>query len=757
MGAYLMAQWRNRLLTTLLAGTFAASAFGATPVILVLSNRADLISGGDALVEVKWPAGVKPEAGSVTLNGAPVTASFAQRANGRYMGLVAGLKDGANALVARYSGGAAQINITNHPIGGPVFSGPQVEPWICQTAGIAAAGPGPGGPVGPGGGSGRGGRGASGGAGFGRGAPAGGFPGGRGVVPSPSLGPATDAQCNAPTVFYFIYRTTGNQFAAYDPAKPRPADMATATTDAGVKVDYVVRVERGAMDRGIHEIAVLYDPAKPWTPWEKQPQWNGKLYIPFGAGCEFSHSQGNPGSVQNDMALSRGFMVASSSNTQYGTHCNDVTSAETVMMLKEHITETYGEIRYTMSTGGSGGAHQQNLISSDYPGLLQGIMPSQHFQDTWTPYREFADCGLLARYYAQQASAGTPWSESQKARTDGHATASICEGPVNTFMASRTSTYIGPAVSQGCANNPWTWSLANPSGVRCSLQDYQIAVFGKRTPDATDPVGYAKRPLDNTGLQYGLVALKNGDITPQMFVDLNVHIGCYDINGVWQQQRCQADAGSVKIAYSSGRVTNGKQMAQVAMIDLRDNDDREEHYNFRTWVTRARLVKANGSAENQAIWRETDAGARNGTLAFDTMNEWLGRIEADKSSAVLAQKVIKNRPALAVDTCFEGTTPVEASKCDAVYHTFTDTRVAAGEPATSDILKCQLKPLNKADYGVAFSEAQWAALAAAFPSGVCDFSRPGVDQVTPEPWQSFAQGPGGKPLGPAPVSAAVSR
>ncbi len=744
-----------------LLSALSACAAAAPPKILVLSNRADLISGGDALVEIDWPAGTKTAAASVTLNGTPITAAFDTRVDGRYLGLVAGLREGGNVLNARYSGGASQITITNHPTGGPVFSGPQVQPWICQTTG-ATAGPVPaGGPSGgsgrggPGGGSGRGGRGAGFGAGGGSGRGPGGPGGGRGGVASPSLGPALDGQCNAPTVFFYVYKTTGNQFAAYDPAKPRPADMSTTTTDAGVTTDYIVRIERGTMDRGIHEIAVLYNPAKPWTPWNRQPQWNGKLYIPFGSGCEFSHTQGNPGPVQNDMALSRGFMVASSSNTQYGTHCNDVVSAETVMMLKEHITETYGEIRFTMATGGSGGAHQQNLLSSNYPGLLQGIMPTQHFQDTWTPYREFADCGLLARFYAVRLTGGAAWTETQKARTDGHATASICEGPVNTFMASRTDAYINPAVSAGCQGFPWAWSVTNPTGERCTLQDYQIAVFGKRAPDATDPTGYAKRPLDNTGLQYGLVALKAGDITPQMFVDLNAAIGCYDINGVWQPKRCEADAGSVKIAYSSGRVTNGRQMAKVAMIDLRDNDDREEHYNFRTWVTRARLQKANGTSANQAIWRETGGGARNTALAFDTMSEWLMKVAADKSAAALEQKILKTRPALAVDTCFDGTTPTDAAKCDAVYHTFTDTRVAAGEPTASDILKCQLKPLNRADYGVTFTAEQWTTLQKAFPSGVCDYSRPGVDQVTPEPWQTFAAGPGGKPLGPAPVSVAA--
>src|SRR5204862_4723158 len=128
----------------------------------------------------------------------------------------------------------------------------------------------------------------------------------------------------------------------------------------------------------------------------------------------------------------------------YGSHCNDVVSAETVMMLEEHIRETYGAIRYTMASGGSGGAHQQNLIAANYPGLLQGIMPSQHFQDTWTPYREFADCGLLARYYKDRSASGAAWTEEQKAATDGHANASTCEGPIPTFMASRTDMYLNP-------------------------------------------------------------------------------------------------------------------------------------------------------------------------------------------------------------------------------------------------------------------------------------------------------------------------
>ena len=68
------------------------------------------------------------------------------------------------------------------------------------------------------------------------------------------------------------------------------------------------------------------------------------------------------------------------------------------------------------------------------------------------------------------------------------------------------------------------------------------------------------------------------------------------------------------------------------------------------------------------------------------------------------------------------------------------------------MMKCELKPLVKADYFVSFSDGQWSRLQAVFPNGACDYSKPGVGQVAPEPWQTFVDGPGDRPLGAAPVS-----
>jgi len=82
-------------------------------------------------------------------------------------------------------------------------------------------------------------------------------------------------------------------------------------------------------------------------------------------------------------------------------------------------------------------------------------------------------------------------------------------------------------------------------------------------------------------------------------------------------------------------------------------------------------------------------------------------------------------------------------------------RQVAGGPLSENVLKCDLKPLDffSADYnGVLFDGSQKARLQAVFPIGVCDWTKPGVEEVRADPWTTFADGPGGRPLGEPPVS-----
>jgi hypothetical protein len=79
-------------------------------------------------------------------------------------------------------------------------------------------------------------------------------------------------------------------------------------------------------------------------------------------------------------------------------------------------------------------------------------------------------------------------------------------------------------------------------------------------------------------------------------------------------------------------------------------------------------------------------------------------------------------------------------------------------PMTDDTLRCELKPLDRGDYGDGtFTDAQWAQMAAIFPAGVCDFTKPGLGRHPTVKWQSYQDDAGrvvygGRPLGAAPKS-----
>src|SRR4051794_18249199 len=99
-------------------GSAAADARSRPGAIKIrtLSNRADLISGGNALVRITLPRHARVKRLKVTLNGRRVTAAFSHRTGRTFEGVVEQLRLGRNRLVAtapRARG--ARLTITNHP------------------------------------------------------------------------------------------------------------------------------------------------------------------------------------------------------------------------------------------------------------------------------------------------------------------------------------------------------------------------------------------------------------------------------------------------------------------------------------------------------------------------------------------------------------------------------------------------------------------------------------------------------------------
>jgi hypothetical protein len=755
--------------------------------IKTLSNRADLISDGDALVEVRVPKTVPMKKVTLTLNGADVGSAFvADDQASTLRGVLTGLRVGANVFIADSNGQGkgrpwASLTITNHLRGGPVLLGSQTTPWICATPAPVAE---------------------------------------SGNTPASNASGLTtvavDAQCNIATEFKLFYRTTtpGCSSALPDPSPPAappsnncfkpyvvgstPADLATTTTTTGLKVPYIVRVERGTMNRGIYDIAVLFDPTQmsPWTPLAPQAQWNGKVLYSFGGSTGQPRQQFR--TEQNwadDSALSRGFMVVDNSLTDSLYNSNRVLVSETLMMMKEHIVDRYGEIKYTMGNGCSGGSIQQNTSASIYPGLLDGIQPSCDFPDSITTGLEVTDCVLLVNIYA-----GPAWSalmtgltqaqiNAKKTAINGHLDQLGCQSWNNSFgFNNKPGNYVpvlvinnttGAIAPVGAPRNNCRLPAAlvydpvtNPNGTRCGDPDLATAVWGSTAGIAPGSTR-ALQTGDNVGIQYGLKALLAGAITPEEFVSLNEKIGGSDADSNLTSARSVADLPALDIAYRSGILSSGKNLGKLPIINSRGWDEQGIHYIWRTYSERERIDGANGNHNNQVIWRY-GTGLLPGTAAqvaavtvqsFLTMDTWLSNLLTSAPKATLnaertQAQVVAAKPATAFDLCYltgdvTFSHPVtDMAQCDADPRLpkHSSPRQVAGGSLAENILKCQLKPLNVADYApVAFTSLQLARLRATFPGGVCDWSKPGVGQQEAISPLTFTAGPGGQPLPPAPV------
>lgn len=657
----------------------------------LLSSDPELVTGDDALIAVEIPKGTKPGKVRVRRNGANISGAF-ESADGnprKLVGLVEGLRAGANRIAARAPGDrrAAELNLFNSSIAGPIISGPHQEPYYCRTE-----------------------------------------------DPDNDLGPPTDADCMAPTKVEWRYRTTGDQFKVLADPSQRPADLAQTTTRDGQTVDYVVRIESGVINRGVYRWAILAPGG------ELGPGWNKRMIYSFGGGCSAGHQQGEiPTSfVLDDRQLSRGYAVAGSSLTIFETACNDVLSAETAAMVKEHVIESLGAAPvWTIGEGPSGGSIQTQMTGQNYPGLLDGLMPSASFPDNTSPAQP--DCRLLQAYFATPDGSSLTPAQQQSihglGNVDGCAALAAGNNPIDASDGC-TESVVPPAV----IFDPVT----NPGGVRCSIFDSLVNVYG------TGANGGARRPLDNVGVQYGLLALQAGDISLNEFLDLNEQIGGFDDNGLPSAARSVADPEALAIAYRTGRINSGAGgIPSLPIVDLRDyvDDELNVHQYINTYRFRSRLQRTNGTYANQVMFRAR--GSTNVTAmrdaGIDTLAAWLDAIEADASGRSLPEKVIADKPANAVDACWTNSgqrtdAPAvigDANLCETTYapHSLPDLR--AGRPLDSLIAKCQLKPINAADYGSP-GPTQLARLAAIFPGGVCDYSQPGVgEQPLAGTWHEF--------------------
>jgi hypothetical protein len=710
----------------------AGAATGRRIRVIAVSNRPDLVSGGDVRLAVATVPGLRRTQVRVRLNGTDVTRQFRVRPGGRYEAVLTGLRVGRNVVeatgVRRNGGGrfAGRLVVTNHPNGGPVIAGPQHGPYRCQQG-------------------------------------------------------ARDAQCNQPATYSFLYRSTDPLQAGlqpYDPQDP-PSDVATTRSDTGVTVPFVVRREDGYQARDRYTVMTLWQPGERWSAFRPQPQFTGKVLVPHGGNCGASYTPGTPplddyagtiptlpGFEQSYItALGRGFTVMSTALANTGHNCSIATEAESLLMVKEHVVEQYGTIRYTIGTGCSGGSIAQNTIANSYPGIYQGLLTTCTYPDVITPGAQFADYHLMRRYFEDPSlwAPGVVWLPTQVASVEGHLSMvnaiaadellfktaldpeSDCPGTLDPVRGDRTTRYD---------------SEINPGGVRCSVLDIMQNMLGVRPRSAWGEQeraigeGFAGLPFANTGIQYGLEPLRRGEITTEQFVDLNATLGGLDVDLQNTADRAAGDIASIGRAYRTGLVNEGQHLDRVAIINFGGPDPGIAHdYAHAFWMEDRMARAQGGSTPNRVMWFGATpliGDPRWATESLEAMDRWLAAVEADRSRRPLARKVAVNRPADVTDRCanvpglleLPGGTGGERDCVlpDSLQLRLSTPREQAGDDRLNDRVACRLRPLRRADYDfllLPMTDGQWARMQRTFPDGVCDYSAPGRGVQANETWLTY--------------------
>jgi hypothetical protein len=750
---------------------------GKDVAIRVLSSSPEFVSGGDARIEITAAPGLHNKI-ELYLNDRPVKADLISKGH-TLEGVITGLRNGRNVLEVYVKGGKARdsIELTNYPISGPMFSGPQQHPFVCTTtqSGVGKQ------PIveSP-------------------------TPPGTRVVDASGNVIGYSKNCAIETFVTYLYRTTSNQWATLPTNGARPADMATVALPDGRTVDFVVRREIGTINRFLYSIAML-------APRNENPNkpdlslWNGKLLYWFQGGVAIGHSQGtvHSGSINPDI-LRLGFAIIHSSGNNTGTHYNLQVAGETAMMTKERFIERYGVPTYTVGLGGSGGAIQQYIIGQNQPGVLDAHLPVQSYPDMVTQTIHVGDCELL-EYYMDATDRANPKWQTTKNRSwlVGFNAEEGFEG-VDDRLADlkRALGYSTALGTTECATawrglsplamNPWYGQAPNQqnyepqsaiAAIRWTHWDDLRNIYG------VDETGAARPTWDNVGVQYGLRSLQTGLITFEEFLHLNWHIGGWkhpnemvqegfpflgttleDIQKAltipgyfdpWSSRnmnlatdpskpapRTRGDLSAMRAAYTSGMVFSGELTKPT--IDHRQYMEREldMHNVHQSFAVRKRVLEEMGNSDMLVIWfTDTVPGqpkASNTMDAIAVMDEWMRNIQANPKKGIRA-----NRPKRAVDSCFDVTGKLiyagddawngildnkAPGPCTQRFPIYSTSRIVAGAPIEGGIYKCALKSVDRAirdgDYRPwSPTSEQIARLKQIFPEGVCDYSKP--DQARP--------------------------
>ena len=186
----------------------------------VLSSEPQWVSGGDARIHVRAAPGQRDKL-ELWLNGNRLDAALHEVDDG-LEGVITGLAPGENQLEVRHSQANTRdtLTLTNWPITGPMFTGPQQTPFVCTTnQGAVGQQPKVDSATAP----------------------------GYKVTDASGNLIGYSRDCSIDTAVSYFYRPAGGGALLPLPAGERPTDMGTTTLADGRTVDFVVRREVGSV------------------------------------------------------------------------------------------------------------------------------------------------------------------------------------------------------------------------------------------------------------------------------------------------------------------------------------------------------------------------------------------------------------------------------------------------------------------------------------------------------------------------------
>ena len=200
-------------------------------------------------------------------------------------------------------------------------------------------------------------------------------------------------------------------------------------------------------------------------------------------------------------------------------------------MTKEEFIERYGVPLYTVGVGGSGGAIQQYVYGQNHAKLLDAGIPQYSYPDMVTQTIHVGDCELLERFMDVDDGSNPKWQNwDNREWLEGLNAHATLPNPYRGGAPGNSECVKGWRGLTPLALNP-LW-FQNFSGLERMDPAETVKQHWTHWEDVknvygVDSDGYARMTYDNVGVQYGLKALKDGNITPAEFLNVNARVGSW--------------------------------------------------------------------------------------------------------------------------------------------------------------------------------------------------------------------------------------